>query len=109
MSTVYTTGTWTPTPGRENEFVEAWERFAAWASEMPGAGTLRLTRDLYEEGRYVSFGDWSSVEEVRGWKSSPEFKERMAQVLQHVTEFQPAELGLVATAGDGAPRMNIHA
>ena len=35
-------------------------------------------------------------------KSLLEFKERMAQVLQHVDEFQSAELGLVATAKDGA-------
>lgn len=98
MSTVYTSGTWKASPGREAAFVEAWEQFAAWASRMPGAGRLRLTRDLYEEGRYVSFGDWASEDAVRGWKGSPEFRERMAQVLQHVGEFQPAELGLVATA-----------
>ena len=101
MSTVYTSGTWKPSPGREGAFVEAWEQFAAWASQMPGAGRLRLTRDLYEEGRYVSFGDWASEDAVRGWKGSPEFKERMAQVLQHVSEFQSAELGLVATAEEG--------
>ena len=98
MSTVYTSGTWKPSLGRETAFVEAWEQFAAWASQMPGAGRLRLTHDLYEEGRYVSFGDWASEDAVRGWKGSPEFKERMAQVLQHVDEFQSAELGLVATA-----------
>jgi heme-degrading monooxygenase HmoA len=98
VSTVYTSGTWKPTPGREEAFVEAWERFAAWASQMPGAGRLSLTRDLYEEGRYVSFGDWASEDAVRGWKGSPEFKERMAQVLQHVGEFKSAELSLVASA-----------
>lgn len=101
MSTVYTSGTWKPSHGREAAFVEAWEQFAAWASQMPGAGQLRLTRDLYEEGRYVSFADWASEDAVRSWKGSPEFKERMAQVLQHVGEFQSAELGLLATAEDG--------
>jgi heme-degrading monooxygenase HmoA len=102
MSTIYTSGTWRPTPGREDAFVEAWEQFAAWASRLPGAGRLQLTRDLNETGRYVSFGDWASESAVRAWKSSPEFKERMAQVLQHVGEFQPTELGLVATAENGA-------
>jgi heme-degrading monooxygenase HmoA len=104
VSTVYTSGTWKPTPGREDAFVEAWEQFAAWASRMHGAGRLSLTRDLHEEGRYVSFGDWASEDAVRGWKGSPEFKERMAQVLQHVGEFQSAELGLVAAAEADAPR-----
>jgi heme-degrading monooxygenase HmoA len=102
MSTVYTSGTWKPSPGREEAFVEAWEQFASWASRAPGAGRLQLARDLHEEGRYVSFGDWASWDAVRGWKGSPEFKERMAHVLQHVEVFQPAELGLVVTAEDGA-------
>jgi len=102
VATVYTSGTWRPSPGREEAFVEAWGQFAAWASTMPGAGQLRLTRDLYEEGRYVSIGDWSSESAVRTWKGSPEFKERMAQVLQHVGEFQSAELGLLAKAENGA-------
>lgn len=102
MATIYTSGTWKPSPGREKAFVEAWEQFAAWASQMPGAGRLRLTLDLHEEARYVSFGDWSSEEAVRSWKGSPEFKERMAQVLQHVGEFQSAELGLLVTVEDGA-------
>jgi heme-degrading monooxygenase HmoA len=101
VATIYTSGTWQPSPGREEAFVEAWRQFAAWASQMPGAGRLHLARDLREDGRYVSFGDWSSEEAVRAWKGSAEFKERMGQVLQHVGEFEPAELALVATAEDG--------
>jgi heme-degrading monooxygenase HmoA len=102
MSEIYTTGTWVPTEGREHAFVEAWAEFAAWASTMPGAGRLRLGRDLHEPGRFVSFGDWESGETVAAWKMSPEFKERMAQVLQHVGEFKPSELELLATATQGA-------
>ena len=102
MSVVYTTGNWKPSPGREEAFVEAWEKFAAWASAMPGAGTLRLTRDLFDEGRYISFGDWASADAARNWKSSTEFKEQLAKVLQHVGEFQTSELGLVATATEGS-------
>jgi heme-degrading monooxygenase HmoA len=100
MSTIYTSGTWKPNPGNEDAFVAAWQQFAAWASSMPGAGHLQLVRDLREPERFVSFGAWESIEQVRGWKSSPEFRERMAQVLQHVDEFQPAELALVASAED---------
>jgi heme-degrading monooxygenase HmoA len=107
VATIYTSGTWRPSPSREAVFVEAWEQFAAWASQMPGAGPLRLTRDLHEEGRYVSFGDWSSEEAVRGWKGSPEFKERMAQVLQHVDEFHSLELMPIAVADDGVVSPNV--
>ena len=101
MGKIYTTGSWKPSQAGEQAFVEAWAQFAAWASTMPGAGTLRLVRDLYEPGRFVSLGDWESLDEVRAWKSSPEFRERMAQVLQHVEEFHPTELALVASAEQG--------
>jgi quinol monooxygenase YgiN len=73
----------------------------AWASSIPDAGRVELARDVREPTRFVSFGDWASIEEVRGWKSSSEFRERMAQVLQYVDEFQPAELTLIASATDG--------
>jgi heme-degrading monooxygenase HmoA len=101
MSTIYTSGTWKPNAGSEDAFVAAWKQFAAWASSRPGAGRLQLTRDLRKPGQFISLGDWASIEEVRGWKSSPEFRERMAQVLQHVEEFQPAELTLIASAQGG--------
>jgi len=104
-TTIYTSGTWTPNPGSEDAFVDAWRRFAAWASGMPGAGRLHLVRDLRESQRFVSFGGWDSPDEVRAWKTSPEFRERMAQVLQHVDQFQPTELTLVASAEHGAANL----
>jgi heme-degrading monooxygenase HmoA len=102
MSEVYTTGSWKPNTGSEQAFVEAWSSFASWASGMAGAGTLRLVRDLHAPGRFVSFGHWESIDQVRAWKSSPDFRERMAQVLQHVDTFEPTELELVLAVEDGA-------
>jgi heme-degrading monooxygenase HmoA len=97
MATIYTTGRWKTDPGKEAAFVDAWTRFAGWACEQPGAGTLRLTRDLRDDGVFLSFGAWESSDAVRAWKSSPEFRERMARVLQHVDEFEPSELAAVAS------------
>jgi heme-degrading monooxygenase HmoA len=101
MSTVYTSGSWHPSAGSEDAFVAAWQQFAAWASARPGAGKLQLVRDLSRPERFMSFGDWESIEQVREWKSSPEFRERMARVLQHVDEFRPSELTLIASAEQG--------
>jgi heme-degrading monooxygenase HmoA len=101
MTTVYTSGTWQPNPGSEEAFVEAWEEFATWASSMPGARSLRLVRDLTSPERFQSIGDWQNIDQVRAWKSSPEFRERIAHVLQHVSDFKPTELELVATAEQG--------
>jgi heme-degrading monooxygenase HmoA len=64
---------------------------------MPGAGRLSLARDLRAPERFISFGGWESLEQVRSWKRSPEFRERMAHVLQHVDDFNPSELEVVAT------------
>ena len=103
MSAIYTAGRWRPDPGKEETFVEAWTAFAAWASGMRGAGTLRLARDVRSPDVFVSFGEWQDVQAVRAWKGGPEFKERLARVLQYVEEFEPTELELVATAEAGAP------
>ena len=107
MGAVYTTGSWRPSAGREDEFVAAWEEFAGWASGRLGAGRLRLARDLFEEGRYVSFGEWMSLDDVHAWKGSPEFKERMARLLLHVDEFKPAELAEIALAESGVTTLRV--
>jgi heme-degrading monooxygenase HmoA len=102
MAVTYSTGTWKPKPGEEQEFVAAWTEFGRWVSEMEGAGTVRLTRDLGEEGRYVSFADWESADAMRAWKESLEFGKYMGPVQKHVAEFSPTELELVAALKQGA-------
>jgi len=102
MGGIYTTGRWKPNPGKTEAFVEAWAAFAAWASGMPGAGGLRLARDVDDADVFLSFGAWRDNDAVRAWKSAPEFRERLARVLQHVEEFESRELTVVATARAGA-------
>jgi heme-degrading monooxygenase HmoA len=102
MSDIYTSGRWRPNPGSETQFVEAWKEFATWASSRPGAGTLRLLHDLDDPGRFVSFGNWESADAVADWKSSAEFRGRMANILQHVAVFEPSESAVVADAEAGA-------
>jgi heme-degrading monooxygenase HmoA len=63
---------------------------------MPGPRTARLTRDLSDPQRYLSFSPWESADAMHAWKSSPEFRERMGAVQQHVAEFTPSEFELVA-------------
>jgi heme-degrading monooxygenase HmoA len=109
MAELVTTGTWMVSPAREEAFVEAWAAFAAWATTMPGAGELWLGRDTEGSRRFVSFGIWASADAAHAWKSAPEFRERMAQVLQHVDDFHRAELDEVATAADGSSTLAIPA
>jgi heme-degrading monooxygenase HmoA len=95
MSEVYSSGAWKAKEGEDEQFVEAWTEFARWLNTMPGAGTARLTRDLSEPGRYLSFAPWESAEAMHAWKNDPAFREHMAPVQQHVAEFAPSEWELV--------------
>jgi heme-degrading monooxygenase HmoA len=97
---VYTTGSWRPFPGHEEAFLAAWREFMAWACSLPGAGGAMLARDLRDPERFVSHAVWDDIESVRAWKSSPEFKPRMALVQQHIDKFAPTELEVVALVGD---------
>jgi heme-degrading monooxygenase HmoA len=101
VPTGYTTGSWRPKEGHEEASLEAWTVLARWASEMVGAGTVRLARDLRDSGRFVSFAAWDDIGSVRAWKGSDEFKSRMAVVQQHVAEFEPTELEIVRSIGAG--------
>jgi heme-degrading monooxygenase HmoA len=96
MSEVYSSGAWIANEDEGEEFVSAWTEFARWLGTMPGAGTARLTRDVSDPRRYLSFAPWESAEAMQAWKSNPEFRERMAAVQKHVAEFTPSEFELVA-------------
>jgi heme-degrading monooxygenase HmoA len=71
-------------------------------SELDGVGTVRLSRDLRDPGRYVSFSTWDSFEEMRAWKDSDEFRPRRARVQEHVAEFAPTEPDVVVRLDRGA-------
>ena len=102
MYEIFTHGRFEVEPGNEEAFVAAWSEFAAWASEQPGAQTLRLMRDVRNPGRFLAFGQWDDAEAVRGFKSAPEFKERIGRVVAQATAFDPTELVTLAKVADGA-------
>jgi len=99
---VYTTGSWRPFPGHEDAFLNAWQVFASWSGRLPGAQLAVLARDLRDPTRFVSFVAWDSIEAVRAWKSSAEFKPHMAHVQKHIDKFAPTELQVVTTVGADA-------
>ena len=101
MAETYTAGSWKVKAGEEREFVDAWREFASWASGKPGVGTLRLTRDLGEQGRFFSFAPWESIEAIQAWKGSDDFKERIGRVKAHTDDFKASELELETAVGGG--------
>jgi heme-degrading monooxygenase HmoA len=100
MGEVYTTGSWRPFAGQEEAFLAEWKEFMAWACSQPGAGRAILARDLRDPERFVSVAAWDSIDAVKAWKGSSEFKPRMSRVQAHVDKFAPTELDVVAVVGD---------
>jgi heme-degrading monooxygenase HmoA len=102
-------GTWIVDPEKQGAFVEAWAEFAQWSSRMPGAGTLRLGRDLNDSRRFVSHAAWENADAMSAWQRSPEFEEKLAHVLQHVDDFHRTMLDVVATGARGASTVKLPA
>ena len=65
---------------------------------------MRLVRDSRNPGRFVSFGQWDDADAVRGFKGSPEFKERIGKVVRHASEFEPTEYYTLVTVTGGDAR-----
>ena len=101
MAELYTFGAWKPSAGKEQAFIDAWLEFAGWASGRPGAGKVALhatcaIRSLHQLRELGHTRRRARLEELA------EFRERISRIKQHVDEFEPTELTVVATAESGA-------
>lgn len=96
---VYTLGIWTASPGREDEFVEAWRSLAAeTASDFPGS-TAMLLRDRDSPNRFISYGPWKSLEEIASWRESVTFRDGVARIRELVEHFEPHTMDVAASVG----------
>jgi heme-degrading monooxygenase HmoA len=99
---LYTCGIWTVAPGREEEFVAAWQELAEWtAASMPGAGWATLVRQQEAPNRFLTFGPWESADAVAAWRESNGFRERVARIRGLLEGFEPGTYRRVAGIGDG--------
>ncbi len=85
------------TPGRENDFVRAWEALGDWTVKaFPGAhGTL--LRDTERPNVFISYGPWPDRDTVARWRSSNDFKSHLAAISETLEGFEPLVLEHVAT------------
>jgi heme-degrading monooxygenase HmoA len=93
--TVYTLGVWRVKPGREADFVNAWDEFARWTVESGYESTGTLLRDRSEPGRFVSFGPWPSAEAAEEWRDSSGFAERVGALRDTLDSFEPGTYDVV--------------
>lgn len=99
---LFTAGFWTVRPGKEAEFIRAWDDFAHWTSRtLPGAGDAYLLQDVDKPNRFLSAGPWDSAEDINEWRSMPEFKEFIARARELCEEVQPVTMKQVALSSSG--------
>ena len=61
----FTSGEWLVKPGKESEFIAAWNSFTDWTGQSQvGAGTDHLLRDTKNPGSFLSFGPWENTEAI---------------------------------------------
>jgi heme-degrading monooxygenase HmoA len=92
----WTHATWTVTPGRESDFVQAWKELGDWTLRaFPGAhGTL--LRDS-ERPNVFSASAWPDKETVARWRASSGFQDHLAVIRETLERFEPLLLGHVVT------------
>jgi heme-degrading monooxygenase HmoA len=96
---VYTLGIWLVKPGREDDFVRAWQQLATRTQQdIPGVkGVLMRDRDV--RNRFISTGPWESPEQVELWRASPAFTESYAAMREMLEHFEPHTLDEAVTIG----------
>lgn len=99
MVEVWTLVRWVAKPGKEEEFVAAWQDMADWTqTEFPEAqGTLLRDRD--ESNVFFSFGPWRDLEQAQAWRASDGFQQRVTRIRDLLDSFEPHLLDRVPMAG----------
>lgn len=96
----FTSGRWRAKEGREEDFIAAWDRFAAWTLEaFPGSGRPYLLRGEEDPRDLLSFGSWDSFETVAAWRASKRFAEFLSEARELCDEIVPGRFRLVAHPG----------
>jgi heme-degrading monooxygenase HmoA len=97
MAEPFTHALWKIKPGRANEFVTAWESFAAWAREQtPGILWGVLLRDSEDANLFASTGAWDQAEDIALFVENPGTQQRLEGILQLVESFDARTMELVA-------------
>ena len=96
---LFTSGQWLVKPGKEADFISAWDTFAQWTGEhQPGAGSGHLLQDTTNSRSFLSFGHWDSEAAIQQWRLMPEFQAFLTTARDLCDDIQTRALTLVALA-----------
>jgi quinol monooxygenase YgiN len=97
MANVWTHGTWTVQPGKEADFVDAWQALAEQCmAELAPPAPPTLLRDRERPNVFVSFGPWANDDDVARFRSSEAFRAAQERMRDLLTSFEPRTLDEVA-------------
>ena len=96
---LYNSGQWLVKPGKEAEFISAWDTFAKWTVlNQAGAGSGHLIQDTANSRSFLSFSPWDSQDAIQQWRLKPEFQAFVSRARELCDDIQPRTLTLVALA-----------
>src|SRR3990170_6304947 len=96
---LFTSGQWLVKPGKEGQFISAWDTFAHWTGQnQPGVGSRHLLQDTANSRSFLSFGPWDTEEAVQHWRQKPEFQTFLSTARELCDDIQTRTLTLVALA-----------
>jgi len=99
MGQLYLSGQWLVKPGKEAEFISAWDTFAQWTVlNQAGAGSGHLIQDTANSRSFLSFSPWDSQDAIEQWRLKPEFQAFLSRARELCDDIQPRALKLVALA-----------
>ncbi len=102
-SDAYTLAMWRVRPGREEEFIRAWqEDLAEYFLSLPGVMGGTLLRSLEDRSLFYSFGPWRSLEDIRAMRADPRTPIVMGKLQELCVEATPGVYQRVLTLGQPA-------
>lgn len=101
MAAMWTHGTWTVRPGREEDFIRTWTDMARRGmAELEPAAPPTLLHDTERPNVFISFGPWRSREDLERFRSSAILRGALESLQPDILEaFEPRVLDEVEQDG----------
>ena len=100
---VYTSFEWHVTPGREDEFVQAWMKFAQLTRrDVDPAAHAKLLRDSEDPSHFISVGEWRDLDTIEHWRQSMGFEVNIAKLESMTESMKVMTLDVAADTGSPA-------
>src|SRR4029453_9772591 len=97
MADSYASGDWHVKAGNEEEFLARWREFLEWTrGTADGFGGAVLLRDSSDPNHFVSMAEWASAQAQEGWRSLPDFPQKLGACREVCDEMRgaPFERGI---------------